>query len=73
MDLEEDENGNVYVKSIEKNGRADKSGMVFVGDIVAMVSATFGDDMWSARGVGLDRVVRNTMLLVMYVKPQALT
>jgi len=57
MDLEEDENGNVYVKSIEKNGRAEKSGMIFVGDIVAMVSATFGDDMWSARGVGLDRVV----------------
>jgi C-terminal processing protease CtpA/Prc len=57
MDLEEDENGNVYVKSIEKGGRAEKSGMIFVGDIVAMVSATFGDDMWSARGVGLDRVV----------------
>ena len=57
MDLDEDKNGNVFVKSIEKGGRAEKSGMIFVGDIVAMVSATFGDDMWSARGVGLDRVV----------------
>ena len=57
MDLDEDANGNVFVKSIEKGGRAEKSGMIFVGDIVAMVSATFGDDMWSARGVGLDRVV----------------
>jgi hypothetical protein len=59
MDLDEDKNGNVFVKSIEKGGRAEKSGMIFVGDIVAMVSATFGDDMWSARGVGLDRVVSN--------------
>ena len=59
MDLDEDKNGNVFVKSIEKGGRAEKSGMIFVGDIVAMVSATFGDDMWSARGVGLDRVVRS--------------
>lgn len=63
MDLDEDKNGNVFVKSIEKGGRADKSGMVFVGDIVAMVSATFGDDMWSARGVGLDRVVRKSLHL----------
>jgi C-terminal processing protease CtpA/Prc len=57
MELDEDENGNVFVKSIEKNGRADKSGMVFVGDYVAMASATFGEDMWSCRGVGLSRVL----------------
>ena len=62
MDLDEDANGNVFVKSIEKGGRAEKSGMIFVGDIVAMVSATFGDDMWSARGVGLDRVVSQSSL-----------
>jgi C-terminal processing protease CtpA/Prc len=65
IELDEDESGNVFVKSIEKNSRAEKSGKVFVGDIVAMVSATFGDDMWSCRGVGLNRVlasikVRNT-------------
>ena len=32
LELDEDEFGNVFVKSIEKNGRADKSGQVFVGD-----------------------------------------
>ena len=57
LELDEDKEGNVFVKSIDKNGRADKSGKVFVGDRVAMVSATFGDDMWSARGVGLNRVL----------------
>lgn len=65
MVLDEDENGNVFVKSIDKGGRAERSGKVFVGDYVAMCSATFGDDMWSCRGVGLNRVisairVRNT-------------
>jgi len=57
MELDEDEQGNVFVKSIDKGSRAEKSGMVFVGDRVAMVSATFGDDLWSSRGVGLTRVV----------------
>jgi hypothetical protein len=27
------------------------------GDIVTMCSATFGDEMWSVRGVGLSRVL----------------
>jgi hypothetical protein len=27
------------------------------GDIVTMCSATFGDEMWSTRGVGLTRVL----------------
>jgi C-terminal processing protease CtpA/Prc len=57
MELDEDKEGNVFVKTIDKNGRADKSGVVFVGDYVAMVSATFGDDLWSCRGVGLTRVL----------------
>jgi len=59
MELDEDTEGNVYVKKLLAGGRAAKTGMVFEGDIVAMVSATFGDDMWSARGVGLERVVRS--------------
>ena len=42
MELDEDKNGNVFVKSIEKNSRAEKSGKIFVGDIIAMASATFG-------------------------------
>ena len=31
---------------------------VRVGDVVTMTSATFGDQMWSCRGVGLNRVLR---------------
>lgn len=57
LELAEDKEGNVFVKSIEKGGRAEKTGKVFVGDIVAMASATFGDEMWSCRGVGLGRVL----------------
>ena len=65
MELAESDEGDVFVKSIEPNGRAAKTGKVFVGDRVTMVSATFGNDMWSTRGVGLGRVlsaikVRNT-------------
>eukprot|EP01031_Cornospumella_fuschlensis_P031925 gene31925-38597_t len=63
--LDEDKEGNVFVKEIEQGGRAERSGMVFQGDYVRMVSATFGDDMWTCRNVGLTRVlscinVRNT-------------
>ena len=57
LELDEDKQGNVFVKKVEPGSRAAKSGMVFEGDYVAMVSATFGDDMWSARGVGLSRVL----------------
>jgi hypothetical protein len=32
LELDEDEEGNVFVKSIEKGGRAEKTGSVFVGD-----------------------------------------
>jgi hypothetical protein len=42
---------------MEPNGRAAKTGKIFVGDRIAMVSATFGDDMWATRGVGLGRVM----------------
>ena len=55
--LDEDPEGNVFVTSIDANGRAEKSGKVFVGDQVMMVSATFGDDLWSCEGVGLTRVL----------------
>merc|ERR1712176_569805 len=39
------------------NGNAARSGQIQEGDIVTMCSATFGDDMWSTRGVGLTRVL----------------
>ena len=57
LQLDEDKDGNVFVVSMEKNGRAEKSGKVFVGDRIAMASATFGDELWSCRGVGLTRVL----------------
>lgn len=55
--LEEDENGNVYVDAVAPRGNAARTGMVKKGDIVTMCSATFGDQMWSCRGVGLTRVL----------------
>ena len=57
MDLDEDAQGNVFIKSINPKSFAEKSGKVFVGDRVAMVQAVFGEDMWSVRGAGLTRVV----------------
>eukprot|EP01040_Poterioochromonas_malhamensis_P002308 gene2308-2453_t len=65
LELDEDQNGNVFVKAIEPGSRAERSKTVFVGDYIRMVSATFGEDMWSCRGAGLTRVlscirVRNT-------------
>lgn len=55
--LSEDDNGNVYVETVAPNGNAKRSGKVKEGDIVTMCSATFGDQMWSTRGVGLTRVL----------------
>merc|ERR1711924_566049 len=49
-------NGDVYVKEVVKGGNADMND-VKVGDVVTMTSATFGNQMWSTRGVGLDRVM----------------
>mmetsp|Transcript_20439 Transcript_20439/g.60928 ORF Transcript_20439/g.60928 Transcript_20439/m.60928 type:complete len:196 (-) Transcript_20439:60-647(-) len=50
--------GDVFVKEIIKGGNADGMGDVKVGDVISMASATFGNQMWSTRGVGLDRVMR---------------
>jgi len=55
--LDEDEDGNVYVDAVAPRGNAARTGMVKKGDIVTMCSATFGDQMWSCRGVGLTRVL----------------
>merc|ERR1712045_193142 len=55
--LKEDRDGNVYVETIAPKGNAARKGGVRVGDIVTMCSATFGNDMWSTRGVGLTRVL----------------
>jgi len=55
--LNEDPNGNVYVETVAPRGNAARTGEVKEGDLVTMCSATFGDQMWSCRGVGLTRVL----------------
>lgn len=55
--LNADDDGNVYVETLAPKGNAARTGMVKEGDIVTMCSATFGDEMWSCRGVGLTRVL----------------
>eukprot|EP00522_Entomoneis_paludosa_P012028 CAMPEP_0172443956 /NCGR_PEP_ID=MMETSP1065-20121228/4137_1 /TAXON_ID=265537 /ORGANISM="Amphiprora paludosa, Strain CCMP125" /LENGTH=193 /DNA_ID=CAMNT_0013194369 /DNA_START=83 /DNA_END=664 /DNA_ORIENTATION=+ len=55
--LNQDEYGNVYVETVAPKGNAARTGKVKEGDIVTMCSATFGDEMWSCRGVGLNRVL----------------
>ncbi|GKY94315.1 hypothetical protein MPSEU_000397300 [Mayamaea pseudoterrestris] len=54
---QDEETGNVYVDKVAPKGNAARTGKVKEGDIVAMCSATFGDEMWSTRGVGLTRVL----------------
>jgi len=55
--LDEDDNGQVFVQTVAPKGNAARSGLVKEGDIVTMCSATFGNQMWSTRGVGLTRVL----------------
>ena len=55
--LDEDDAGNVFVRTVAPRGNAARSGMVKEGDLVTMCSATFGDQMWTTRGVGLTRVL----------------
>jgi len=56
--LEEDERGNVYVASVNPGGNADKTRKVEVGDKIVMISATFGEELWSTRGVGLASIMK---------------
>lgn len=55
--LDEDDYGNVFVKTVAPKGNAARTGLVKEGDLVTMCSATFGNEMWSTRGVGLTRVM----------------
>ena len=58
--LEEGEDGMVFIAKIDPNGNAARSNFdIKIGDIVIAVSATFGDEVWSTRGVGLDRVLKS--------------
>lgn len=56
--LDEDAKGDVFVKEVVKGGNAESVGGISKGDVVAMTSGTFGPQMWSTRGAGLDRVTR---------------
>lgn len=55
--LDQDDSGNVYVETVAPRGNAARTGLVKEGDVVVMCSATFGDQLWSTRGVGLTRVL----------------
>lgn len=57
--LEEGQDGMVFVAEIDRDGNAFDSGEVAEGDVVVAVSATFGEEVWSTRGVGLDRVLKS--------------
>jgi len=52
----------VYIDKIipgSEAARLEKAGMLSKGDQVTMVSATFGDELWSARGVGKYRLEKS--------------
>jgi len=53
--LEEDKNGDVFVASVSPGSNAAKAGLV-PGERISMVSATFGNELWSVNGAGLGRV-----------------
>jgi len=52
----------VYIDKIIPNSEADrlkKAGQISEGDEITMVSATFGDEMWSAKNVGKYRLEKS--------------
>mmetsp|Transcript_15369 Transcript_15369/g.20641 ORF Transcript_15369/g.20641 Transcript_15369/m.20641 type:complete len:203 (-) Transcript_15369:136-744(-) len=55
--LEEDKEGNVFVAGVKPGSNAAKAGLK-EGLEISMVSATFGNDMWSTKGAGLSRVMK---------------
>ncbi|KAJ8903263.1 hypothetical protein NDN08_004372 [Rhodosorus marinus] len=56
--LEEGQDGMCFVASMDPNGNAASTGQIQVGDIVVAISATFGDEVWSTRGVGLGKIMK---------------
>uniref|UniRef100_A0A7S2RXM9 PDZ domain-containing protein n=1 Tax=Rhizochromulina marina TaxID=1034831 RepID=A0A7S2RXM9_9STRA len=55
--LEEDNNGDVFVASVMPGSNAERAGLK-PGELISMVSATFGNELWSAKGAGLGRVTK---------------
>jgi len=52
VEFEEKGRGDIYIKSVDQDSDAWSQG-VRAGAQVTWMSATFGDEMWSARGVGM--------------------
>lgn len=59
MVLEEGQDGMVFIAEMDPEGNAADTGEVNEGDVLVAVSATFGEEVWSTRGVGLDRVMKS--------------
>jgi C-terminal processing protease CtpA/Prc len=59
LTLAERDDGMVYIAAVDPAGNAAKTGVLRPGQVVTAVSATFGDEVWSVRGVGLDRVLKS--------------
>lgn len=57
--LEEGKDGMVFIAEMDPEGNAADTGEIFEGDILVAVSATFGEEVWSTRGVGLDIVMKS--------------
>ncbi len=52
IEFEEKDGGDIYIKSVDKSSDAYAQG-VRPGAQLVMISATFGDEMWNTRNVGL--------------------
>ncbi|KAK4529818.1 hypothetical protein CCYA_CCYA02G0675 [Cyanidiococcus yangmingshanensis] len=59
LTLAERDDGMVYIAAVDPAGNAAETGVFRPGQVVTAVSATFGDEVWSVRGVGLDRVLKS--------------
>merc|ERR1712039_988569 len=57
IEFEEKDGGDIYIKSVEQDTDAWEQG-VRPGAQLTMVSATFGDEMWSARKVGMTQFMQ---------------
>ncbi|KAG6541521.1 hypothetical protein Mapa_017043 [Marchantia paleacea] len=44
--------GKVYVEALAKNGNADKTRIVMIGDVLKKTSAVFGDQLWDVNDFG---------------------
>jgi len=56
VDFEEKEGGDIYIANVEQGTDAWNQG-VRAGARLTMISATFGDEMWNTRGVGMIQFV----------------